>query len=527
MQFLWYGTAHTRAAFPLTCTTYIIRYPPHPMAITQRPPIVVIMGHIDHGKSTLLDTIRKTNIVATEAGGITQHLSAYTVKHASQEHGERAITFLDTPGHAAFQKMRLRGADVADIAILIVSAEDGVMPQTLEALAAIKEAGIPYIVAINKIDKPNADLVRTQSSLIENEIFIEGMGGDIPWVGISAKSGLGIDELLDTIILSAELAEISGDAAAAPQGTVIEGHLDKKRGIAATLIVKSGTVHSGTFIVSEHTFAPVRIMENCLGKTIREAGLSEPIAIVGWNDVPRAGAVFTVVPTKKDAEQAVRDFAEAEAAKKHAVAAPRRAGAKPLIPLVIKADTLGSIEAITHEVEKLRNDRVDLKIITAGIGDITTTDIQNASATKNAIVVGFHNRLDRTAEELAVRLSVSTATFAIIYDLADWLKEMISIRLPRHEEEVISGKVKILKKFSEQKNVHVLGGRLVDGTLSVGQKVHIMRHDIRLGEGVVENIQQQKSNVQKVTEGEFGMQLTTRADFSEGDLLIPYTIVVS
>lgn len=500
---------------------------PFRMATTQRPPIVVIMGHIDHGKSTLLDTIRSTNIVATEAGGITQHLSAYSVTHASKEHGERSLTFLDTPGHAAFQKMRLRGADVADIAVLIVSAEDGVMPQTLEALAAIKEAGIPYIVAINKIDKPNADLVRTQSSLIENEIFIEGMGGDIPWVAISAKSGLGIDELLDTIILSAELAGIEGNPSAEPVGTVIEGHLDKKRGIAATLIVTNGTVRSGSFIVSEHTFAPVRIMENCLGKAVREAGLSEPVAIIGWNDIPRAGASFAVVPTKKDAEQAVRDFIEAEAAKKRAAAAPRRAGAKPLIPLVIKADTLGSIEAISHEVDKLRNDRVDLKIVTASIGDITTTDIQNASATANAIVVGFHNRLDRTAEELALRLSVSTATFAIIYDLADWLKEMITSRLPRHEEEVVNGKVKILKRFSVQKNTHVLGGRLVDGTLSVGQPVHIMRHDIRLGEGVVENIQQQKSNVQKITEGEFGMQLTTRADFSEGDLLIPYTVVIS
>ncbi len=497
------------------------------MATQKRPPIIVVMGHIDHGKSTLLDTIRNTNIVATEAGGITQHLSAYTVSHTSTEHGERSLTFLDTPGHASFQKMRLRGADVADIAVLIVSAEDAVMPQTLEALAAIKEASIPYIVAINKIDKPNADLVRTQSSLIENEIFIEGMGGDIPWVAISAKQGTGIPELLDTLILTAELAEVEGDPAAPAVGTVIEGNLDKKRGIAATIIIKNGTIHGGSFVVSEHSFAPVRIMENTFGKQVREAGLSEPVEIIGWNDVPRAGATFTTVKTKKEAEAAVYSFKEAKTIARNAITTRRPFSAIPLVPVVIKADTLGSIEAITTEIEKLKNDRIELKIVSASIGDISLTDIQNANATQNAIVVGFHTKLDRTAEELAERLSVATATFDIIYDLAEWMKNMIDARLPRKEEEVASGKVKILRHFSAQKNVHVMGGKVLEGAMSIKQRVHIMRHDIKLGSGIVENLQQSKSNVERVESGEFGMQIATRVDVSEGDFLVPFTVVVS
>ena len=495
------------------------------MAIQKRPPIIVVMGHIDHGKSTLLDTIRSTNVVATEAGGITQHLSAYTVVHASVEHGERSLTFLDTPGHASFQKMRLRGADVADIAVLIVSAEDAVMPQTLEALAAIKEAKIPYIVAINKIDKPNADLVRTQSSLIENEIFIEGMGGDIPWVAISAKQGTGIPELLDTLILTAELAEIEGDPSAPAVGTVIEGQLDKKRGIAATIIIKNGTIKAGSFVVAEHALAPVRIMENANGKQVKEAGLSEPVEIIGWSEIPRAGAEFVVVATKKEAEALVFDFKEAKI--RNATPTRYKMQTIPLIPIVIKADTLGSIEAITTEIEKLKNDRVDIKIVSATIGDIGQSDIQNANATSNAIVVGFHNKIERAATELAERLNVATQTFAIIYDLADWLKTMIDARLPRKEEEVPTGKIKILRHFSAQKNVHVMGGKVLDGTIALKQRVHIMRHDIKLGSGVVENLQQSKSNVERVESGEFGMQIATKVDVSEGDVLVPFTLVVS
>jgi len=271
--------------------------------VIKRPPVVVIMGHIDHGKSTLLDYIRNSNVVEGEAGGITQHLSAYVVEHKTKEGESGKITFLDTPGHAAFQQMRLRGADVADVAILIVSAEDGVKPQTLEALESIKAADIPYIVAINKIDKPGADVPKTQASLVENQIYIEGMGGDIPWAPISAKSGDGVDDLLDLVVLAADLAELKGDTNVPATGTVIEGYLDDKRGTTATLIINNGTLKSGQCVVSGNTYAPVRIMEDFNGNSIKEASLSEPVGIVGFSEVPEVGSDFVTVENKKAAEK--------------------------------------------------------------------------------------------------------------------------------------------------------------------------------------------------------------------------------
>lgn len=488
---------------------------------TVRPPIVVIMGHIDHGKSTLLDYIRKSNVVAGEAGGITQHLSAYVVEHTTKEGRTEKITFLDTPGHEAFQKMRLRGADVADIAILIVSAEDGVKPQTLEALASIKAANIPYIVAINKIDLPNANLIATQTSLIEHEIYIEGMGGDIPWVPISAKQGTGVDELLDLVLLSAELAELKGDSGAPAEGTVIEGHLDTKRGTTATLIIKNGTLRSGSFVVSGKTFAPVRIMENFLGKSIKEAGLSEPIGIVGWNNVPEVGSVFYTVGSKKEAEAAI---AATDTQKK---AAADTRSTLPTIPLLIKADVLGTLDAIHHELGKFQSDRVSVRVIDSGVGDITVSDVQNVSATKSAIIVGFNVKVERAAQDLADRLGVEIDTFDIIYELSEWLNTALKNRTPQQEEELVTGRAKILKHFSTQKYAHVLGGRVDNGSLSVGQHVRIMRRDIEIGRGVLKNLQQQKSDTQKVENGEFGMQLDSRTEIAAGDYIEAYTVVVT
>ncbi|MCF7815564.1 MAG: translation initiation factor IF-2 [Candidatus Pacebacteria bacterium] len=488
--------------------------------IVSRPPIVVIMGHIDHGKSTLLDYVRKTNIVDGEAGGITQHLSAYCVEHTSKDGVTKNITFLDTPGHEAFQKMRFRGADIADIAILIVSAEDGVKPQTLEALTCIKKANIPYIVAINKIDKPGADLIRTQSSLIENEIYIEGMGGDISWAPISAKSGQGVDDLLDILLLTAELAELKADASAPGVGTVIEGHLDGKRGNTATLMITDGTVTAGTFVVSGTSYAPVRIMEDWAGKNIKEASASEPVGIIGWNIVPRIGDTFITVANKKEAEaitQAGTTISTKEAEVESDI---------PCIPLLIKADVLGTIDAIIHELEKYKSDRLTVRIIGTGVGSINSNDVQNVSATKNAIIVGFNVKPDRATTDLAERLGVEIETFDIIYKLSEWLEVALKNRTPHKEEERITGKAKILKHFSTQKNAHVLGGRIEEGTLSLSQHVRITRRDVELGRGVLKNIQQQKSNVQKVSDGEFGMQLDSKIEVAPGDYIEAFDIVV-
>jgi len=490
--------------------------------IVKRPPIVVIMGHIDHGKSTLLDYIRKTNIAGGETGGITQHLSAYVVGHKTKEGVDEKITFLDTPGHAAFQKMRLRGADVADIAVLLVSAEDGVKPQTLEALASIKSAGIPYVVAINKIDKEGANVPKTQSSLVENEIYIEGMGGDIPFALISAKTGKGVDELLDLIILVADLAGLEGDANAPAVGTIIEGHMDKKRGTSATMIVKNGTLKSGSYVVSGTVFAPVRIMEDFMGRTIKEAGISEPVGIVGFTNVPQVGSTFVTVDSKKDAERMILENTQ-KTSQTHKF----EKNNLPFVPLLIKVDALGTIDAIKHELDSFASDRLTVRIIEASVGDITATDVQNVSATPNAIIVGFNVKVERTAAELATRLNVEIDTFDIIYELSKWLEDALINRTPKREEEIVSGKAKILKEFSTQKNSHVLGGRMEEGKIRLKQTVRILRRDIEIGKGVVTNLQQTKMDTESVSDGEFGMQISAKIDLAPGDYIEGIDTVVT
>ena len=492
-----------------------------PTVPTARPPIVVVMGHIDHGKSTLLDYIRKSNTAEGEAGGITQHLSAYVVSHTTNDGDVKSITFLDTPGHEAFQKMRLRGADVADIAILVVSAEDGVKPQTLEALASIKTAGIPFIVAINKIDKSGADISRTQASLIENEIYIEGMGGDIPWTGVSAKTGEGVNELLDVLLLAAELAELKATPSAPATGIVIEAHLDNKRGTSATLLVQDGTLKSGQYIVSGTTCAPVRIMEDWSGISIKEAGPSTPIGIIGFSGVPAIGATFTTVKNKKEAEACITDNAVAPTVEE------RHDTSLPSIPVLIKVDTLGTIDAIEHELAKFESDRVTVRVIDKRVGAITASDVQNISATENAIVVGFNVEAERPALDLAERLGVSVKTFSIIYELAEWLEQALKDRTPTQRTEEKTGRAKILKLFSTQKYTHVLGGRVEEGTLSVGEQVKIFRRDLDIGRGTLKNLQQQKSDVQTVSDGEFGMQIESRVEITAGDYIETFKIVIS
>lgn len=477
------------------------------------------MGHIDHGKSTLLDYIRKSNVVEGEAGGITQHLSAYSVEHPTAD-GAKHITFLDTPGHEAFQKMRLRGAEVADIAILVVSAEDGVKPQTLEALASITSAGIPYLVAINKIDKPGADVARTQASLIEHGIYIEGMGGDVPYAPISATTGEGIPELLDILLLAAELAELTTDLSAPASGTVIEAHLDRKRGNHATLVLKDGTLRSGQFVVAGTASAPVRIMEDWSGNSLKEAQAGDPVGIVGFSEVPAVGSTFTTVDSKKEAEKLTTENASP-------IETERFDTSLPTIPILIKADALGSIDAIEHELAKLTNDRVLLRVVGRRVGAITASDVQTASATENALVVGFNVTIERSATELAERLGVALATFPIIYELAEWLETAIRERTPIIETEERTGRAKVLKAFSVQGATHVLGGRVEEGALSVGDQVRVLRRDIEIGRGKLTNLQQQKSDTERVADGEFGMAVETRAEVAPGDHLESFRMVKS
>lgn len=492
--------------------------------IVDRAPVVVVMGHIDHGKSTLLDHIRHTNVVSGEAGGITQHLSAYEATHTTSEGKSQRLVFLDTPGHAAFQKMRLRGADVADIAILVVSAEDGVKPQTLEALASIKEAGIPYVVAINKIDRPGADIAKTKASLVENEIYLEGMGGDVPCAAISALKGDGVSDLLDLVVLSSEILELTADENAVPSGTVIEGHVDNKRGNTATLIVLNGTLTTGSFVVSGTTYAPVRMMEDFTGTPIKNAGPATPVGIIGFTDVPAAGASFTVVDSKKEAEAAITEAATASETTPDGTTVQT---ALPTIPILIKADVLGSVEAIEHEIGQFTSDRIHIRIIGSSVGPVTYNDVQFASATGNSIIVGFNVPIERPAKELAERVGVEIDSFAVIYDLAEWINTVLVNKTPKREEEQDTGSAKILKQFSEQKNTHVLGARVVDGSLKLKQRARITRRDIVVGTGIIKNLQQYKSDTDAVEEGEFGLQFETRAEVAPGDIITSYDIVVT
>lgn len=498
-------------------------------ASVPRPPVIVITGHIDHGKSTLLDYIRKTNIVDSEAGGITQHLSAYEVVHKKTEDGkttEQKITFLDTPGHEAFSGMRERGVGVADIAVLIVSAEDGVKAQTLESLKTIKNSGIPYIVAINKIDKPGANIEKAKNELVEHEVYLEGYGGDIPYVLISAKIGTGIPELLDMILLVAELKELTANPEKDGVGIVIESNLDTKRGVTATLIVKDGTVEKGNFIVMEGAVSPIRIIENFLGKAIEKAGPGSPIKLAGLSKAPRVGSIFKTYESKKDAEKEAEEFKPEKQAQAQNISVDEN-GLTKIVPITLKADTLGTLEAIEKELSKIKVENTYIKIIQKGVGAIGETEVKLALADKeNSIILGFNVKIEPKAKDLADREHITFVQFDIIYKLTEWLTEELNKRRPRVKVEETTGKAKILRVFSKERDRQVVGGRVLEGRISVGETVKIMRRDFEIGKGKILELQSQKIKTKEVSEGsEFGLQVDSKMDIAEGDTIESFTVV--
>ena len=484
-----------------------------------RPAVVAVMGHIDHGKSALLDYIRKTNIVEHEAGGITQHLSAYEVVHKDQSGQEKKITFLDTPGHEAFQKMRSRGATVADIAILVVSAEEGVKAQTLEALASITHSGIPFIVAINKIDKPEANIERTKTNLTEHKIYLEKLGGDVPWIPISAKTGQGIPELLDMVLLVAELEELSGNPKVNASGTIIESHRDTKKGISTTLIIKDGVLKIGMYVTAGSTLSPVRIMEDFLGNPIKHATFSSPVKVVGFNEVPQVGASFSSFTSKKDAEKAI--LKKEEPRKKIGrVENGKEDGTLVVVPLILKADVLGSIDAIKHEIDKQRDKTMHLKIIQEGVGDISENDIKTAGGKADTIVLGFNVKTDAPAKYMAERHGIVIHVFDIIYKLSEWLEEEIKKRKPKTKVEEITGSAQILKTFSATKNKQLIGGKVTSGSIAAKGTVRIMRKGEMVGTGTILSMQQHKAEVKKIEVGnEFGAQVNSKIEIAQGDVL--------
>lgn len=497
-------------------------------SIIKRSPIVVVMGHIDHGKSALLDYIRKTNIIDTEAGGITQRISAYEVVHKTPEGINEKITFLDTPGHEAFGAMRTCGSSIADIAILVVSAEEAVKKQTLEALRCITESGIPFIVAISKIDKPSANVEKTKNSLVENEVYLEGYGGNIPYVPISSKTGEGISELLDMILLVAEMGELKGDTKKLAEGQVIEAHLDKQKGITAVLVIKNGHIKNGMYVVVGDRIAPTRIMESFLGKKITEATFSSPIRIIGFDKLPKVGRSFITFDSKNEAEKYILEEKEKDKKipiKKYSDVSTEDSDLN-FIRIMIKTEAAGSIAAVEHEIEKIKSDKVKIKIIGAGIGNISENDVKLASGRNPAIILGFDVGTDSSAKDLAERSGVEIQTFDIIYKIAEWLEEQVVNRTPKVMVEEVTAEVKVLKIFSSMKDKHVLGARVEKGTVFIGEDAKIMRKDTEIGRGKIRDLQREKNKVSEIREGvEFGCQFQSDVPPAPGDKLLLYKVM--
>ncbi|PRO40627.1 translation initiation factor IF-2 [Bacillus sp. LLTC93] len=488
-----------------------------------RPPVVTIMGHVDHGKTTLLDSIRKTKVVEGEAGGITQHIGAYQI----EENGKK-ITFLDTPGHAAFTTMRARGAEVTDTTILVVAADDGVMPQTIEAINHAKAAEVPIIVAVNKIDKPTANPDRVMQELTEHGLVPEAWGGETIFVPLSAKTGEGIDELIEMILLVSEVAELKANPNRAAKGTVIEAELDKGRGSVATLLVQTGTLQVGDPIVVGNTFGRVRAMVNDIGRRVKTAGPSTPVEITGLNDVPNAGDQFLVFKDEKTARQ----VGEARASKQLDEQRSDKAklslddlfeqikqGEVKDINLIVKADVQGSAEALTAALQKIEVEGVKVKIIHTGVGAITESDIILASAS-NAIVIGFNVRPDGNAKSTAETENVDIRLHRIIYKVIDEIEAAMKGMLdPEYEEKVI-GQVEVRQTFKVSKIGTIAGGYVTEGTITRDSGIRLIRDGVVIFEGEVDVLKRFKDDVKEVSQGyECGITIKKYNDIREGDVL--------
>jgi len=490
----------------------------------ERQPVIIVMGHIDHGKSTLLDYIRKSNLVASEAGSITQHVRACEAVHQGKK-----LTLIDTPGHEAFSVMRDKGAGIVDLAILVVSAEDGVKPQTLEAKAVIEKHHLPYVVAINKIDQPAANPERVKKDLSENGIFLEGLGGEVPWVAVSAKTGEGVPELLDLILL---LSEVSTHADAEEKekktegeesrGFVLESKLDRKIGIIGTVVVRNGHLKQGDFLVyGEHCFK-IRKLENFLGEKTVQQEAGGPGIVLGWPTLPAIGTSWLTFSNKKQAKAAATPRLEGSVKSRPPETDQSNQGGKEArIIITVKADTVGTLEAVKKEVDKIiKNSEVNAKVILidGGVGTITENDIRVASAGANGILAGFNVKSDRAAKDLAEKYNLSLKSFEVIYDLNEWLVEELKRLVPKVESEVVTGAAKVIRLFNKQKNRQVIGCSVLDGELTRGKRVRISRREEVLGEGKLIELKKLKSHVDRVGKGEqCGVSVESRWTISLGD----------
>ena len=498
--------------------------------LVERPPVICVMGHVDHGKTSLLDAIRKTNVTDREAGGITQHIGAYTVNV-----GDRKITFLDTPGHEAFTAMRMRGANATDIAILVVAADDGVMPQTVEAINHAKAAGVEIIVAVNKIDKPSANIDRVKQELAEYELIPEDWGGSTVFAPVSAKSGEGIDQLLDMILLTADIMELKANPKRKARGLVIEAELDKGRGPVATVLVQKGTLHVGDFISAGVAHGKVRAMIDDKGRRVKEAGPSTPVEILGLSDVPSAGEVFLA----HDNDKTAKSYAETYLAQNKEKMLEETKGRMSLddlfsqiqegnlkeLNLIVKADVQGSVEAVKQSLMKLSNEEVVVKCIHGGVGAINESDVSLASAS-NAIIIGFNVRPDATAKATAEREGVDVRLYKVIYqaieDIEAAMKGMLD---PVYEEKVI-GHAEVRQIFKASAIGNIAGSYVLDGVFQRGCKVRITREGEQIFEGNLASLKRFKDDVKEVKAGyECGLVFEGFDKMQELDIVEAYIMV--
>ena len=496
--------------------------------LEKRPPIVTIMGHVDHGKTSLLDAIRKAKVTDTEAGGITQHIGAYTVTL----NGEK-ITFLDTPGHEAFTAMRARGAQVTDIVILVVAADDGIMPQTKEAISHCKAANVPMIVAINKIDRPGANVDRVKQELTEHGLVAEDWGGDTICVPVSAKTGENLDSLLEMILLTAEMQELTADPNRKSKGTVIEAKLDKGRGAVASLLIQNGTLHVGDSILVGYTYGRIRAMFDDMGKKIKSAGPSIPVEVLGLSEVPAAGDRFVVVKDEKTA----RNMAEIrkDKIKTESHQASHRVSLEDLysqiqegkvkeLSIIVKADVQGSVEAIRQSLEKLSTDDVKVRVIHGAVGAITETDITLAAAS-NALMIGFNVRPDSNAVAMAEKDGVDIKTYRIIYDAIEDVKSAMIGMLDPEYKEVINGKAEVRMTYKISNVGTIAGCYVTDGKIVRNSEVRVIRDGIVIFESVLASLKRFKDDAKEVNKGyECGLSVERFNDLKEGDIIESFTM---
>ena len=489
-----------------------------------RPPVVTVMGHVDHGKTSLLDVIRKTSVTKSEAGGITQHIGAYQVSINNKK-----IVFLDTPGHEAFTAMRARGAQVTDIAVLVVAADDGVMPQTIEAINHAKSAGVPIIVAINKIDKPGANPERVKQELMEHELVPEEYGGQTMMIPVSAKKQMGIEDLLEGILLTAEVEELKANPNREARGVIIEAQLDKGRGPVATVLVQNGTLKIGDSIVAGTTHGKVRAMINDRGDNVKKAGPSVPVEVLGLNDVPAAGDILAALDEKlaKSIAEHRQAQARTELIRKKKVSLDDlfqqiQAGAIKDLNIVIKADVQGSIEALSSSLLQLnKNDEVRVTIVHSGVGAVNESDIMLASAS-NALIIAFNVRPDNNARRLADTENIDIRTYRVIYDAIGDVKAAMSGLLAPKFKEVIQGRVEIRKVMKFSKAL-VAGSYVLEGKIFNNSKIRILRDNVEVFDGLIDSLRRFKDEVKEVAAGyECGISIVDYRDFKEGDIIEAY-----